>query len=43
MEIVYNMVAYKSKVTKVEINTLNFYPKIWNSNVYPEEDNNCGD
>ena len=43
MEIVYNIVAYKSKVIHVEYDTLNVYPIRNKINAYPMEWNNCVD
>ena len=40
MEIVYNMLAHKSKVTHVEYYILSFYPIRQNNNAYPMEYNN---
>ena len=36
------MVAYKSKLIRVEDDTLNFSPIRYNSDSYPREDNKCG-
>ena len=40
MEIVYNMVAYKSKVMHVKYDTINFSSIRYNRNANPREDNN---
>ena len=43
MKIVYNMIAYKSKVMQVKDDTINLFPIIQSSNEYHREDNNGSD
>ena len=43
IEMMYNMIPYKSKVMHVEDDIIILSPIINNRNAYPRKENNCGD